>query len=115
MKGERAAALSPFALALMVMFLAALMACAVSITEATPTEVPLDPKTIQDTLVEHTFELMLLPGVLGVGIGECGEVPCIKVLIVRESEELIQRLPSTLNGYAVDVKVVGEIDALEPE
>lgn len=115
MKGERAVARSPFALALVVMFLAASMACAVSINEAKSTEVPLDPKTIQDTLLEHTFELMLLPGVLGVGIGECGEEPCIKVLLVRESEELAERLPQSLNGYLVEAEVVGNIDALNSD
>ncbi len=112
LKGERVKALSPFALAITAMLLVATAACAGEVSEVEPTEVPVEAKTIQDTLVEYTFELMMLPGVLGVGIGECAEEPCIQIMVARLSEELNERLPHTLNGYPVEAVAAGNIDAL---
>ncbi len=70
--------------------------------------------SIEAVLKEHTPRLMSLPGVVGTGEGECGGVPCIKVLIVEKSPELVRQIGTTLEGYPVEFIESGEIKALDP-
>ncbi len=76
-------------------------------------DLPLPDKTIETVLREHTDGLMALPGVVGTAQGECGGRPCIKVFVVEESPELLQKIPAEMDGYAVEVVETGEIKALE--
>uniref|UniRef100_A0A7V1EJ79 Uncharacterized protein n=1 Tax=candidate division WOR-3 bacterium TaxID=2052148 RepID=A0A7V1EJ79_UNCW3 len=61
---------------------------------------------------------MNIPGVVGVGIGECDSdelvvlLPCIKVYLEKETPES-KRIPKKLEGYKVDVEIIGPIEALE--
>lgn len=71
-------------------------------------------KTIQTVLKENTDSLMALPEVVGTGLGECSGKPCIKVFVTKKSPQLIKQIPSTLEGYPVDVQETGEIKALDP-
>ena len=71
-------------------------------------------KTIKAVLREHTDRLMSLPGVVGTAIGECEGKPCIKVLVVKETPELVNEIPRTLEGYPVIIEETGEIRALQP-
>lgn len=71
-------------------------------------------KTIEAVLREHTDRLMALPGVVGTAIGECAGNPCIKVLVVEETPELVNEIPPTLDGYLVVMEETGEIRALPP-
>lgn len=64
-------------------------------------------------LDEHQEELMRLPGVVGVGVGQdetTGE-PIILILMAEPAPDLEKALPRKLDGYSVKPLVVGEIKA----
>ncbi len=70
-------------------------------------------RDIEAVLEEHQEELMRLPGVVGVGVGQdetTGE-PVILILMAEQSPDLEKALPRTLDGYAAKPLVVGEIKA----
>ena len=67
--------------------------------------------SITDALARHTDSLMAIPGVVGVGEGRVKDQPSIQVLVVRKSAELAARLPSSLEGYPVDIVETGVIEA----
>ncbi len=67
---------------------------------------------------QHQDELLRLPNVVGVGIGEKGGKQVIKVLVTHKvpastlkPEEVI---PKTVGGYATDVEEVGSVTAQTP-
>mgnify|MGYP001090518335 FL=1 len=68
-------------------------------------------RSIEEVLAAHTPEWMAIAGVIGTGIGECDGAPCIKVLIVQQSDSLARRIPSEVDGYPVRLEVTGEIRA----
>ncbi len=70
-------------------------------------------KTIEVVLRESTERLMSLPGVVGIGIGECSGQPCIKVFVVKKTPDLLKQIPSTIEGYTVAVQESGEFQALD--
>lgn len=66
---------------------------------------------IVTVLDQHREELMELPGVVGVGIGqdETTGYPIILILLIEESTpELEKALPEELGGFVVKPLVVGE-------
>ncbi len=67
--------------------------------------------TIEAAQAKLTDRVMALSGVVGIGIGECEGAPCIKVFVVRETEELGRQIPSTFEGFSVVTQVTGEIRA----
>ena len=69
--------------------------------------------TIEAVLKEHTDEWMSIPGVVGTGIGECEGKACIRILVAKKTPELLQKIPSELEGFVVDVEETGEIEARE--
>ena len=71
-------------------------------------------KTLEAVLKQHSDRLMALPGVVGVAIGECEGNPCIKVLVVEKTPQLVNEIPPTLEGYPVVIEETGEIRALHP-
>ncbi len=71
-------------------------------------------KTIEVVLKEHTDSLMSLAGVVGTALGECSGQPCIKVVVVKKTAELVKQNPSAIEGYEVAVQETGEIRALDP-
>lgn len=70
--------------------------------------------SITDVLQRHTDSLMAIPGVVGVGQGEKNGAPTIYVMVKRMTDDLRRALPDSIEGYAVDVHVTGEIKA-QPE
>ena len=68
-------------------------------------------RPIEQVLTEHTDALMALPGVVGTGQGMQGTEPCIRVYVSSTSPELLTRIPSSLEGYAVAVVETGEFHA----
>jgi len=76
-------------------------------------EKPMSEKTIEAVLKEHTDKLMSLPGVVGTAQGECAGKPCIKVFVAKKTSDLLKQIPATLEGYAVEIQVTGEIKALD--
>lgn len=69
-----------------------------------------EPKMDIKTAVDrHAAELMAIPGVAGVFIGELDDkTPCILVLVIEESETLNRAIPDSLEGHPVKVEVSGE-------
>lgn len=56
--------------------------------------------------------LLSLPGVVGVGIGECDGQPCIKVFAMENTPELTRQIPRQIEGYPVEIEVIGPITVL---
>jgi hypothetical protein len=68
-------------------------------------------KTIQQVQEEHTDEWLAIPGVVGTAVGQCEGKPCILVLTAANTEQVRQKIPSTVEGYPVVVQYSGEIHA----
>lgn len=71
-------------------------------------------KTIEEVLREHTEEWMAVPGVVGTGIGECEGRPCIRVMVVKKTPELLKKIPSRVEGFLVDVQETGMFRPRDP-
>ncbi len=46
---------------------------------------------------------------MGTAIGELGGQPCIKILAVSKTEELVRKIPPVVEGFPVVIEGVGEI------
>ena len=69
-------------------------------------------KPIEEVLKEHTSKLMSIPGVVGTAQSLCEGQPCIKVLVIKKTVELEQKIPKTLEGYPVVIQETGKFKAL---
>lgn len=69
-------------------------------------------KSIRDIKAEHEAELMAMPGVMSVGLGQDAQGRQVIVIGVK-SEEVSRSLalPRELSNYPVKVKVLGTIKA----
>jgi len=67
--------------------------------------------SVADILSHHTEQLMMLPGVVAVGRGECDGRPCIKVFASESSPELLAQLPKKIDGTEVALVISGVIKA----
>ena len=74
---------------------------------------PVTKKPIEEVLKEHTESLMALPGVVGTAQGLCSQEPCIRVFVVKATEDLLKQIPDEIEGYTVDVQETGEFKALD--
>lgn len=70
-------------------------------------------KSIEQVFDEQESKLMSIPGVVGVGIGDCEGSPCIRVLVRKLTRLLNSSIPSSLDKYHVEVQETGEIRALD--
>ena len=70
--------------------------------------------SIEEAQEELTPQVMALPGVVGIAIGQCEGKPCIKVLVASKTKELLARIPSAYKGYKVAIDEVGEIHGPRP-
>jgi hypothetical protein len=71
-------------------------------------EVP--TRDINAVMTDHTSQLMAIPGVQGVAIGELEDhTPCILVLVVEETDEIDRKVPKVLEGHPVRLMVSGVI------
>ncbi len=72
-------------------------------------------ETVQNTLQVHRADLLQLPNVVGVGVGERAGQTVIKVLVTHKvsSAELQphERVPATLGAFRCDVEEVGVLQA----
>lgn len=66
---------------------------------------------IEDVQRRHEQQLMNIPGVTAVGIGEQNGQSVIVIMVNQRTEELNQKLPSQLEGFGVKIEVSGEIGA----
>jgi len=70
-------------------------------------------RDIKSVMEAHVDDLMAIPGVVGVAIGELKDgTPCIQVLVAEKTRELRRRIPKTLEGHPVDIVVTGIIKPL---
>ncbi len=70
-----------------------------------------DIKTVMDS---HVDELMAIPNVVGVAIGELDDgTPCIQVLVKEETDETTRKIPKTLEGHPVQIIETGEIRPMD--
>ena len=69
-------------------------------------------KTIEEVLNEHTKELMSVKGVEGTAIGTCRGKPCIKVYVIRKTNELSEKIPTILEGYDVKIEETGKFHSM---
>ena len=66
-----------------------------------------DINTVKDA---HADELMALPGVVGVYVGELEDhTPAIGVMVVKKTPELEQKIPRSLEGHPVRIDETGVI------
>ena len=73
---------------------------------------PMPAKGINEVLRDHAESIMSIPGVVGTAQGLCDNKPCIKVYVIRETQELEEKIPPILEGYPVMIEETGEIRAL---
>jgi hypothetical protein len=67
---------------------------------------------VEDVMEKHQEQLMTLPDVVGVGVGEDDNGrPVIVVMVKAVTKELKSNLPANLEGFNVKVDVTGEISA----
>ena len=70
---------------------------------------------IKAAMREHEDRIMRLPNVTGIGIGEKGGRPAIKVFVSRKLNEAElskdQIVPRTLEGFPTDVEEIGVVTA----
>jgi hypothetical protein len=72
-------------------------------------------KDINAVLKDHDKELLAIPGVVGVYIGLLSDdkTPCLKVMVVKETEDLKRRIPKSIEGYPVLIEESGLIRPLK--
>ena len=70
---------------------------------------------IAEVKARHEAELLSLPNVTGVAIGERAGKPVIKVFVTEKLSHPAlapeERVPTSLEGYDVDVDAIGFIEA----
>ena len=71
-------------------------------------------KSLQEALQDHTGSLMAISGVVGTAQGLCDGKPCIRVFVVERSAEILNQIPSEIEGYPVEVQETGEFRRLDP-
>lgn len=69
-------------------------------------------KSIDQVFQEQRDRIMAFPGVVGTGIGLCGDRPCIKVYTSQPASALAGKLPGFLDGYVIEIEMTGPIRAL---
>jgi hypothetical protein len=73
-------------------------------------------RDINAVMADHTEELMAIPGVAGVAIGELDDhTPCILVLVEEETAELKAKIPEKLEGHPTKLYVTGKIVPMDSE
>lgn len=70
----------------------------------------MSPRPPGEVIARHAPQLLSLPGVVGFGEGQRGEMPCLIVLVACLDGELPE-LPATLEGYPVFVERTGRLKA----
>jgi hypothetical protein len=95
----------------MVIVLFILSACQSEIDNTTPTPAQQPEARMIEVLRRHEDQLLAVPGVVGVGIGQSTSTGAfvINVMVDKKTPELEKKVPDTLEGYAVELITTGEI------
>jgi hypothetical protein len=71
--------------------------------------------TIQQAKAKHEQRLLAMPGVVSVGIGlDAHGSAVIVVGLDGPRPETVKNLPTHLDGYAVETRIIGPLKAQEP-
>jgi hypothetical protein len=95
------------------------IACSAStrspVTQKSRQQESMTRKDINAVLKDHDKELLAIPGVVGVYVGLLpdNKTSCLKVMVVKETEDLKRRIPKTIEGYPVIIEESGVIRPLK--
>lgn len=69
--------------------------------------------TIQEVKKKHEASILKIEGVVSVGIGfKEDRTQAIIIGLKQETQDLIQQIPTNLDGYPVEIRIVGSVKAL---
>ena len=60
-------------------------------------------KSLTETIQENRQHLLSISGVIKVEAGDCGVDSCIKIVVQKKTELLVNQLPPMLETWRVDV------------
>ena len=66
---------------------------------------------IEEVLKKYADNLMSLSDVVGVGQGLCDGEPCIKVFVIKKTQELEEKIPGKIEGYNLKIEETGRVRA----
>jgi hypothetical protein len=81
-------------------------------SESSPPPRPDALSPLARAIARHRAGILTLPGVVGIGPGDCAGAPCVVVFVEADTPELRQRIPPRLDGYPVRLAVSGGVPAL---
>jgi len=65
---------------------------------------------IREVIEAETPTILKIPGVVGIYEGETRRhVPCIRVMVVKRTRELEEKIPKRLGGHPVEIEETGVI------
>jgi hypothetical protein len=70
-------------------------------------------RSIEQVLKDNTDQWLAITGVEGIAIGLFEDKPCIKIFTSSKTQNLLDKIPSTAEGYPVIIEETGEFRALE--
>ena len=79
-----------------------------------PVDQKMARKDINAVLNENDEKIMAIPGVVGIYVGLMPDekTPCLKVMVVKTTDDLKNRIPKSLEGYPVLLEESGVIRPL---
>lgn len=101
-------------LLLFLWFAATMVSCSREQAEIGQEDPSMPNKSFEEILQEYTDSLMTMSGVVGTAQGLCDGEPCIRVFVIKKSDELMGQIPPMIEGYPVDVQETGEFRKLDP-
>ena len=101
-------------LLLFLWFAATMVSCSREQAEIGQEDPSMPNKSLEEILQEYTDSLMTMSGVVGTAQGLCDGEPCMRVLVIKKSDELMGQIPPMIEGYPVDVQETGEFRKLDP-
>ena len=101
-------------LLLFLWFAATMVSCSREQAEIGQEDPSMPNRSLEEVLQEHTDSLMAMSGVVGTAQGLCDGEPCIRVFVIKKSDELMGQIPPMIEGYPIDVQETGEFRKLDP-
>jgi len=102
-----------FSLVTLVTVAGSTLACQTEKMADSKDEKQMTQNTIEEAYKRHSDQLMAISGVVGIAIGKCEGKPCIMVMVDKRTPELLNKIPSQLEGHPVVVQETGPIRALD--
>jgi len=63
-------------------------------------------RTIEEILEENKAHLMAIDGVIGVAIGLCQKQKCIMVQIIRDDQNVRNKIPQEIERFPVSILIM---------